>query len=67
MEAHPVVLGDEMVGHIGELEERMQPGGRGCLWHLSDKMVRNANEFQDCIKRSLQDLKTLAIVYWTQG
>ena len=46
MEAHPVVLGDEMVGHIRQLEERVQPGGGGSFWHLSGRMVGNAKIFK---------------------
>ena len=35
MQAHPIVLGDQVVGHVGELEEGMEPGGGGCLGYLA--------------------------------
>ena len=36
VEAHPVVLRDQMVWHICKLEEGMKPGGGSCFWHLGD-------------------------------
>ena len=34
MQAHAVVLGDLVVGHPGQVQEGVQPGGRGRLGHL---------------------------------
>ena len=36
VEAHSVVLRDQMVWHICKLEEGMKPGGGSCFWHLGD-------------------------------
>ena len=35
MQAHPIVLRDQVVGHVGELEEGMEPGGGGRLGDLA--------------------------------